>query len=91
MSEVSNTIIGFRKRQSVRNHADGIDGIPNAFASESLAIVLLLTWNLPNAHEFNIDVDRECLLKGRTLLPSNFTVFGVHLVRKWDLLMIAWR
>lgn len=91
MPKVPNVVVGFRERQSVRNHADGIDRVPNTFQGKFTVRVSLevRTSNLPNTHKFNIDVDRKGLFEGRTLTPSKVVVLGVHLVRERDLLMVA--
>ena len=45
--------------------------------------------DIPNTHELDLYVHRECFLEFGRLLPSNIVRARVHLVRKWDLLEIA--
>jgi len=47
--------------------------------------------SVPNAYEFDVDVDREGLLERVTLLPALLIFSGIHFVSEWDLLVIEWR
>ena len=46
---------------------------------------------VPDTDEFDVDIDGECLLECRGLRPSQIVIASKHLVRKVDLLMVAWR
>lgn len=46
---------------------------------------------IPNANEFDVDVDREGFLEGRALLPPSFVRLGEHLVGEGNLLVVACR
>ncbi len=45
--------------------------------------------NLPNADKLDIDIDAEGFLERHALLPTNGVRARVHLVRKWDLLVVV--
>ena len=44
---------------------------------------------LPDADKINIDINGERLLEGGRLSPPLLVVASEHLVREWDLLVIA--
>ena len=47
--------------------------------------------DLPNADEFDVDIDGECLLECLALFPACFIVLAIHPVRERDLLIITSR
>jgi hypothetical protein len=86
MSEVFDVRIGFGKGEPFFDDAYGSHGIPG-----KRGYIYSTYWGekrLPDAEELDLDINREGFFERPTLGPASCVFFGVHMVRKWDLLVV---
>jgi hypothetical protein len=91
VSEEFDVRVGFGEGKPFFDDAYGSYSIPGKQRLNSVTLGTLGETLLPDTEELDLDIDREGFFERPTLRPTNLILSGVHMVRKWDLLVVRYR
>ena len=90
MAKVAHGSIGGYKWESMWDQSNRANRIPTPRVS-CLVYVSRVIERIPDADEFDLDVDRESFLESGALFPANQVIATEHLVCERNLLVVARR